>query len=128
MSEEADYKVGKGRPPKHTRFRRGQSGNPSGKKKGTRSLKADVDDELRAIVSITENGRPRKITKQQLLVKSTLAKAIKGDNRATQQIFELVHRHLGTGDEASRQDALPAEDQAILDAYFARRSHGDVDG
>jgi hypothetical protein len=31
--EEQDYQVGYGRPPKHSRFRKGQSGNPGGKRR-----------------------------------------------------------------------------------------------
>ncbi len=31
MTANSTYTVGKGRPPMHTRFKKGQSGNPSGK-------------------------------------------------------------------------------------------------
>jgi hypothetical protein len=42
-----DYEVGYRRPPKHTRFKPGQSGNPLGRPKIGPSLKADLDLELR---------------------------------------------------------------------------------
>jgi len=45
--DEHDYKVGPGRPPLHTRFRRGQSGNPGGRrKKNLPALLADALEKL----------------------------------------------------------------------------------
>ena len=31
QNDETDYEVGYGKPPKHTQFKRGQSGNPNGR-------------------------------------------------------------------------------------------------
>jgi hypothetical protein len=42
----ADYDVGHAKPPKHTRFQPGQSGNPRGRPKGTKNLKTDLIEEL----------------------------------------------------------------------------------
>jgi hypothetical protein len=42
--EEKDYKVGTGRPPLHTRFQKGQSGNPGGR--SNKNLHALLADEL----------------------------------------------------------------------------------
>ena len=38
MRRSAEYQVGYGRPPQHTRFPKGQSGNPKGRPKGSRAL------------------------------------------------------------------------------------------
>jgi hypothetical protein len=38
MQGSGDYQVGKGKPPKHTRFQRGNSGNPKGKTAETKRL------------------------------------------------------------------------------------------
>ena len=74
-----DYKVGYGKPPQRTRFRKGQSGNPRGRPKGARGLKADLRAELSEKVKVTEHGRTRHLTKQQVIVKTLAAKAIRGD-------------------------------------------------
>src|SRR5271156_4654170 len=61
MSEDPKtYEVGYGRPPLHSRFIKGQSGNPSGRKKGLRTLRTIVEEEGEVIIRIIENGRRRK--------------------------------------------------------------------
>ena len=37
-ADQIGYEVGYGRPPQHTQFRPGQSGNPAGRRKGVRNL------------------------------------------------------------------------------------------
>src|ERR1700742_2968486 len=49
--------VGYKRPPKHTQFRPGQSGNPKGRPKGTQNLKSDLREELGEIVRVREGDR-----------------------------------------------------------------------
>jgi len=82
-ADEGDqYKVGYGRPPKPHQFPKGRSGNPKGRPKGARGLKTDLKAELTSLVAITENGKTKKITKQQVVLKSLVAKAAKGDTKA----------------------------------------------
>jgi Family of unknown function (DUF5681) len=49
--------VGPGRPPLHTRFKKGQSGNPGGR--STKSLPALLADALNETVVVTIDGRRR---------------------------------------------------------------------
>ena len=53
---ESDYKVGPGRPPLHTRFKKGQSGNPGGR--SAKSLPALLADALNETVVVTSTGAP----------------------------------------------------------------------
>src|SRR6266850_169959 len=57
-------RVGPGRPPLHSRFKKGQSGNPGGRRAKTLPalLAAALDEE----VYVTTNGRRRKITKREV--------------------------------------------------------------
>ena len=43
-SGQTDYKIGKGRPPRHTRWEKGTSGNPGGKKKGAVNLETTFQE------------------------------------------------------------------------------------
>ncbi|WP_375550750.1 type II restriction endonuclease [Rhodophyticola porphyridii] len=93
------YEVGYGKPPKSGQFQKGKSGNPRGRPKGARGLKTDLKAELGERVTITENGRTRKLTKQQLMVKQLTAKAVKGDMRAISKLAEadrIMEKHLLT--------------------------------
>lgn len=128
MTHGDDYDVGYGKPPRHTRFKKGRSGNPKGRPKGARGLKTDLKAELNERVTIKENGKPRKLTKQQLMVKQLMAKAIKGDVRAISKLAELAITLLGPEDEGPRSEAkLSAEDEAILQDVLNRTIGPDVD-
>ncbi|MEM7472586.1 MAG: DUF5681 domain-containing protein [Pseudomonadota bacterium] len=117
----ADYDVGYGRPPKHAQFKKGQSGNPKGRKKGARGLKTDLRAELSERIEITENGKTVKLTKQQLMVKQLATKALKGDVRAISKLADLTIALLGPDDDARKTAAvLPAEDEAILTDWLSR--------
>ena len=114
--------VGYKKPPEHTRWKKGQSGNPKGRAKGQRNLKTDLVAELGTMVQITEAGAPRRITKQRALIKSLITRAIKGDSRAAALLVNLVMRLLEPETAVPRDPPLAAEDQALLDAFLARRS------
>ena len=116
------YDVGYGKPPKSGQFQKGKSGNPRGRPKGARGLKTDLKTELNERVTITENGRPRKLTKQQLMVKQLTAKAVKGDMRAISKLAELAISLLGPDDEvAADTSRLSEDDDAILQQFIERQ-------
>jgi len=74
-----DYEVGYGKPPLHTRFEKGQSGNPRGRPKGAKNLAALVSDALNKRVVVTENGRRRKIAKRDLVIAQLVNKSATAD-------------------------------------------------
>lgn len=89
-----DYNIGYGKPPQHTRFKAGQSGNPKGRPKGTKNLKTDLEEELREFIVVREGGNPRTVSKQRAMLKSLTAKAIQGDSRAAATVLGLIERYL----------------------------------
>lgn len=112
-----DYSVGYRKPPKHTRFQAGQSGNPKGRRKGSRNLATDVARELAETLLVTEGGRQRRISKQQAIIKALVAKCIKGDVRAATAILRLlpdVEREKKA--EMQAQTVSPVDDE-ILQAF-----------
>jgi hypothetical protein len=60
----SDNEVGFRKPPKHSRFKKGQSGNPRGRPKATRNLKTDLMEELSEEVLFREGGRSQTISRQ----------------------------------------------------------------
>lgn len=86
------YEVGYGKPPQSTRFRKGQSGNPKGRPKCSRSASSLLEQALSAPVSINEGGTARVIEQRMALFKSLVARAIKGDARAAALVVKLMER------------------------------------
>src|SRR5438034_1294709 len=76
------YKVGPGRPPLHTRFKKGQPGNPGGR--SAKSLPALLADALNETVVMTINGRHCKITRHEAIVTQMVDRSASADLRATQ--------------------------------------------
>jgi hypothetical protein len=87
-----DDDVGYRRPPKATRFKPGQSGNPQGRPKGSANLATDLAAELNEQITVREGGQARRLTKQRALIKSLTARALQGDVRATTALLALYTR------------------------------------
>lgn len=84
-----EYGVGYKKPPLHTRFRPGQSGNPKGRPKRSRELAAMIDDVLNAKVKVTENGRTRWISKLELCLTQIANSGAAGDLKAASMLLKL---------------------------------------
>src|SRR5215218_5891993 len=115
----ADEPVGYGRPPTHTRFRPGQSGNPKGRPKRTKNLKTDLLEELGESIRVREGEREYRVSKQRALIKSLVARAVKGDTKAATAIVSLCARLLGISNEDEAQP-LAAPDQRVIDEFVER--------
>jgi hypothetical protein len=89
-NRDSDYQVGYGKPPQHTRFKKGESGNPTGRPKGSKNLTTLLEKELKQRVVVTENGRRRSITKQEAMVKHLVDKAVSGDRPLMQLLLEEI--------------------------------------
>jgi Family of unknown function (DUF5681) len=112
-----DDKVGYGRPPKHSQFPKGHSGNPSGRPKTVPSLRSDLADELQQLHEIFENGTPKTVTKQRAIIKSLTAAAIDNDMRAVTALLSMIRQYdVGTDEPPSEVDI---EDLDQLEAYVS---------
>lgn len=83
-------KVGYCSPPEHTRFKKGQSGNPQGRPKGTLNMATVLERTLREKVVINENGRRKTVTKLEAGLKQLANKAASGELKALQLLAALV--------------------------------------
>jgi hypothetical protein len=87
-SASAQYEVGYGKTPTESRFKKGQSGNPKGRPRGSRSLTTLLAQELDEVITIKENGRIRRITKRQAIAKQLMNKVMLGDQRALKVLLD----------------------------------------
>ncbi len=89
--KDSEFPVGYKKPPHHSRFKPGQSGNPLGRPKKQRpTLIESFDKELNTSVTLTEGGKRRRITKLQAIAKQQTNKAANGDYKATILVMKAV--------------------------------------
>ena len=112
-----DDEVGYGKPPKHSQFKKGQSGNPKGRPKGTKNLKTDLEEVLQKKVVIVEGGRRKVVRISQALFMVAANKGVTGDTKPAFQLLEMGLRILDQGEAGSEEEALTADDLALIEAH-----------
>ena len=126
MSEQ--YEVGYGKPPRHSQFKAGQSGNPKGRKKGVKNINTIFDDVLNEKVVLSENGRTYKISKTQAVCRRLVNKALSGDIKAICTVLShLSNQALESEVRSAALNSTAGIDQEII-ANFLRTSGADIDG
>jgi hypothetical protein len=118
----SDYEVGYGKPPKHSRFKPGQSGNSKGRPKGSRNFKTDVKATLKSSVNVNRDGKPHKITTQEAMLLRLKEKALNGDIRSLNLLMALAQTY--NNDELPLRDDLSGDDTAVLEIYNTRLLSG----
>lgn len=101
---DTSYEVGYGKPPKSTRFRKGQSGNPKGRPKGAVGLLSSIEREMNARVPIKENGKLQSATKNEVIAKQLVNKAVAGDLSSINAIARLTASTRGSEGAVSNVD------------------------
>lgn len=122
--KKGDYPIGYKKPPHHTRFRTGVSGNPAGRSKGARSLKSDLLEELSEKIPVTERGMRRRLSKQRVTLKALVNKGMSGDVGAAAKVIDLSIRLLGLDEGTAGETALSTTDEKILAAFLERYADG----
>jgi adenylosuccinate synthase len=79
-----------GNPPKHTQFRKGTSGNPRGRPKGSKNLSTYLMEAARDQVTTTIGGRTRRISSLQATTMQLATKAAGGDQAAIGRFLDWV--------------------------------------
>ena len=118
-----DYEVGYGRPPRHTRFAKGQSGNPRGRPGGAKNFTTLLEEALDEAVTVTENGGRRKVYKRRAIVTQLVNRSATADFRATKLLFDIMRENERRTEPASPETAEFSEaDQKVLEEIRSRFS------
>ena len=120
-----DYEVGYGKPPCHTRFVKGRSGNPRGRPPGTKNLKTLLSEALNEPVIVTENGGSRKVTKRQAIITQLVNRSATADFRAIKILLDIVRDiERQTEPTAPETSDFSEADEKVLKQIKARFSMG----
>lgn len=131
---DGSYLVGRGRPPRHSRFTAGD-GRPRGRRpKGQRNLDTEFLEEAMRTVTIREGGMARKVTKIRATVIRALDKAgAQGSVPAINAVLGHAHRIAARQEQQPVRDReLEPDEEALLEAWIegevARRRAGPTPG
>ena len=89
-SDAGSYEVGYCKPPMTTRFRKGQSGNPKGRGKGMKNFAAAFMKAMNQNVTVSLNGKPKKISKLDAAAMQLANNAARGDKNSIQFAVTLM--------------------------------------
>lgn len=108
----SEYEVGYGKPPKESRFRKGQSGNPKGRKKKPNAAPVPLVDQIHKIMNepimVSQNG-----------------------NQTSMPVFEaalrkLVSRAVNVGDQWAFRILLPIMSEGQTNAIARKEPNWDA--
>ena len=92
MSDPAsNYPVGRGRPPRKSRWKKGQSGNPRRKSRNSVETAGAMMDRLLSVqITITVNGQPQSVPTLQAVMLSLSQNALSGNIPAKKTFLKYV--------------------------------------
>lgn len=102
-----DHEVGYGRPPRHSQFKKGQSGNSRGRTKLKRTIIEIFRQVIAEKITVHQGGKAERITKGQAVLRINLQEALKGGRRAMDNLFRLAN-------EVGIFDDVPIENRALV--------------
>ena len=131
--EDASPAVGYKKPPQHSRFRKGQSGNPSGRRKAAPVLDVMTlfDDVLAERIIVTRKGRSQAVTKLEVLIRQTVDGALKGEASAKRELFKYLEvRERARAASPPPEEDLSEHEEDLKERFRARErmlGHGGSD-
>ncbi|WP_416898646.1 MAG: DUF5681 domain-containing protein [Minwuia sp.] len=119
--------VGYGKPPRHTRFQKGQSGNPKGRPKGSRNISTLVERALRKPITITEAGERRTMSRAEAIATRLISDALSGKHPAQKLVIEMdreleLRQQRKEEIKAAGTEARNDTDRRLIETYL--RSNG----
>jgi hypothetical protein len=120
--DEGEYRVGRGKPPLHTRFQKGRSGNPAGPKR--KDMQALLQKALNEKTTVNTDGRRRRVTKREAIVAQLVDRSAGADLGAIKLVIDIqkdIEKKLAPPPAAAAETPLlGSSDEAIVANLRAR--------
>lgn len=124
-TRKGDYEVGYGKPPEHSQFKKGQSGNPNGRprkaKTNSRGSWADiVFEECQREFTVKENGKEITLPIDILVIRKTLldaANGVPGARRIALSMFETARQSFSAFDIPTQEEMAALGPHEMAAAY-----------
>ena len=118
--------VGFGKPPRNTQFRKGVSGNPKGRPKGSKNVASILAMMARQRVRVTINGRVCHISKLEMVFMQLSNKAASGDLKAIRELL-IAHRILAEPEPpAEASESFQERDTLVMKNMLNRIRSSDA--
>jgi hypothetical protein len=114
---EADEDVGYGKPPRAHQYKAGQSGNKTGRPKGSRNEATILNEILDHKVVLNDRGKTRRITLLEAILRKVAEDGLRGNIKS---IGFLLNRYYAAAAGGVAQADLSEDDKAVLDAYLRK--------
>lgn len=82
------YQVGYCQPPKQSQFKKGQSGNLKGRRKGSKNLSTLLANELDELIPMKQGGQSKLVTVRKAIHRRLINNALSGSLRAIQLLLQ----------------------------------------
>jgi Family of unknown function (DUF5681) len=115
--------VGYGRPPIHTRFKSGRSGNPEGRPRNSRNLRTIIQDALTTKIVLRQGQGKRSITKLEGIVLRQVESALKGDDKAALAALKMAAQVglLEARESEIEEAALSASEKEMMEELLSSK-------
>ncbi|MBV9859631.1 MAG: hypothetical protein JO038_05960 [Alphaproteobacteria bacterium] len=115
-----DYEIGYGKPPRHTRFKKGVSGNPRGRRKGEKNLRVILNRALTEPLRVAENGRRRTASKLEVILTRLINAAVQADLPAIKVLLGLLDSLEARPEADPAAAGFTEEDEQVIATIRAR--------
>lgn len=117
VDKSSDYEIGYGRPPRHAQFKKGQSGNPSGRPKGPPGPRETLAKVLSKKVRVVTSDGPVEMPMMEVVMTTMVKGAAGGSVGMTKLTTDLI-RELEIGEDTHATDLMEA-DEAQFNEFLA---------
>lgn len=122
-NDDVGYTIGYCKPPIHTQFQPGQSGNPSRRKKGHKNFNTLLRQGLNQSITVSVGGKKRSMPKYAVIITTLINKAVQGEAKAVEILLPYILKmEQAEAKLAQGIQALSANDKEILKEYVSRNS------